>query len=98
MSSSQAIRALTDSSDTLFLAALSSGDRACFLCASSAHLAPDCPRFKAIKENDFARRSLARLLGSLVVAATPASPALLVVPAIFGFIIVKESQKMQRSR
>lgn len=52
------------SPDSLFLAALSSPDRACFLCASADHLVPACPRFKAIQENPFARRNLSRLLGS----------------------------------
>jgi hypothetical protein len=75
MSSSQAIRALTESTDSLFVAALSQpGDRACFLCASTSHLAPECPRFKAIKDNDFARRSLARLLASTDAGAPSPSP------------------------
>lgn len=73
--STQAIRSLTlpspsppslalPSSDPLFLAALSSPDRACFLCASTDHLVPACPRFQAIMENQFARRNLSRLLTS----------------------------------
>jgi hypothetical protein len=72
--SSQAVRSLTlpssavdlrmDPPDALFLAALSTPDRACFLCASTDHLVPACPRFQAIMDNQFARRNLSRLLGS----------------------------------
>jgi hypothetical protein len=71
-----AVRSLTlpspnpDSSDSLFLAAFSTPDRACFLCASADHLVPACPRFKAIMENQFARRNLTCLLGS---TAAPSS-------------------------
>jgi hypothetical protein len=66
--SQQAVRALMNddtSAEAFYLAALgAAGPRACFLCASTSHLAPECPRFKAINEDDFARRSLARLLGN----------------------------------
>jgi hypothetical protein len=74
--STLAVRSLTlpspdpNSSESLFLAALSTPDRACFLCASADHLVPACPRFKAIMDNQFARRNLTRLLGS---TAAPSS-------------------------
>jgi Zinc knuckle len=46
--------------DPLFLAALASV-HTCFICGTPDHLAPDCPRFPAIRNDPFARRAILRL-------------------------------------
>jgi Zinc knuckle len=51
---------LPDDDEPLFLAALASV-RTCFICGTPDHLAPDCPRFSAIRDDPFARRAILRL-------------------------------------
>jgi hypothetical protein len=51
---------IPDTDELLSLAALASV-RTCFICGTPDHLAPDCPRFSAIRDDPFARRAILRM-------------------------------------
>jgi hypothetical protein len=63
---------VSDSDDTLLLAALASTpSRACFICSSTEHLATTCPQLTTIRKDPFQRRMLLRLLDSSASSPSP---------------------------